>query len=160
MAATPSTVELVTDVARTLYAQGIPINQETEDSQYALFFEKHLANLFHNSSADFVIYDRTILDSISYAQANGNLAASWLQFAKTVAKNTIGRIDMYFFIPIEFPLHKDGVRPPDVRYQAQVNQAILEVLDECGPKYTTIVGGRENRVQQAVLRLSLAEESS
>src|SRR5438046_2491967 len=81
----PYNVEVVTDVARHLHAEGVPINQGTEESQYALFFERHVSNIFSEPDVDFVIYDRTILDSIAYATANGNLNAHWISFAKTVA---------------------------------------------------------------------------
>jgi len=59
------TAHVFTEVARSLKAEGIPINRETEESQYALFFEKHAFNLLTNDiEADCLIYDRTILDSL------------------------------------------------------------------------------------------------
>jgi len=143
-------VELVTEVARTLSAEGIPINRETAEDQYALFFEKHISNLFRETQADFVVYDRTILDSIAYATTNGNLAPPWIQFTKTVSQHVLNRIDVYFFIPIEIPLHDDGVRHTDADYQSQLDNAIMQVLRECRPSFTIVTGTREQRVHQAL----------
>lgn len=149
-----NSVHVVTDVARSLKAEGIPINQETVADQYAPFFERHFLNLFVDNDADFVIYDRTILDSLGYATANGNLALPWMRLIKTIALRVIPSIRIYFFIRIEFDLEDDGVRHIGSAYQAQVDQAIMEVLRECRPDAFAISGDRRRRVRQALSRIS------
>jgi thymidylate kinase len=148
-------VELVTQVARSLNAQGIAINRGTEEDQYALFFAKHISNLFRTTKSSVMIYDRTIIDSIAYATANGNLAKSWMQFAKVVAQNVIDRIDVYFYIPIEFSLEDDGIRPSDVAYQAQLDDAVLQLLREFRSDFAVVAGSRDERVAGAARRLNL-----
>src|ERR1043166_2086223 len=102
-------VHLCTEVARALQAEGIPINRGTEEWQYALFFQRHLSNLVVDHMTDYVIYDRTMLDSLSYAVVNNNLHESWVEFVISLFAELSKRIDVYFFIPIEFALESDGV---------------------------------------------------
>ena len=148
------TVEIKTDVARSLKGEGVPINQSTEDAQYALFFERHLDNLFAPPQTDVVLYDRTILDSIAYAIANKNLDSRWLSFAKKAAAHLLEGIDLYFYIPIEFAIEDDGVRATGAEYQNRVDQALVALFKESQLHVITIVGNRAERVEYATKIIS------
>lgn len=143
-------VEIKTDVARSLREEGVPINRGTEESQYPLFLERHLANLLDNGDSDFVVYDRTMLDTIAYATANGNLGDQWLSFLRKAATPLLHSIDTYFYIPIEFEIENDGVRATEREYQTEVDKALTEILKECRPNFITLTGGRDERVAEAL----------
>ena len=143
-------VEVKTDVARSLRDDGVPINRGTEESQYPLFLEKHLDNLFQEYDSDFVLYDRTMLDTIAYATANGNLDAKWLAFLRKNLTHILRTIDIYFYIPIEFGIEDDGVRATETEYQTKVDHALLDILKECWPKVVTLTGSREERAKKAM----------
>jgi thymidylate kinase len=143
-------VELVKEVARTLRAEGVPINQGTTESQYARFFEKHLYNLLIDRDTDYVIYDRTVLDSLGYARANGNLGESWTNLVTTISRFLIREIDVYFLIPVEFKLQADGIRDTDLSYQNTLSVAISAILGEFGIEFCTLKGSRTERVRRAL----------
>ncbi|HEY4487500.1 MAG TPA: AAA family ATPase [Candidatus Paceibacterota bacterium] len=143
-------VEVVTNVGRDLHAMGIPINKGTEESQYPLFLEKHIANIFKDWQSDFVIYDRTIVDTLAYGIANGNLDHRWISFLRKTAPHLLEIIDVYFYIPIEFEIEDDGVRATEGEYQADVDKALVDILKECRPDAVTLSGGRAERVEQAM----------
>jgi len=146
----PPSVCVLTDVARTLRTEGIRINRETEDSQYALFFEKHVCNLLADHSADYIIYDRTVLDSIAYAAVNGNLHEHWIRFMKSLSSLIMKKIDLYFFVPIEFPLRGDGIRDTEIEYQRHLDQALAEFVRQCRPEFQLITGTRSERLRLAL----------
>jgi thymidylate kinase len=146
----PYKAEVITDVARALHAQGIPINQGTEESQYALFFEKHISNLFIQSTSDYLIYDRTILDSLGYAAVNANLSQNWTHFVKTLSTYLMDRIDTYIFIPIEFALEGDGVRHTEIEFQRRVDGVMADIVRQCRVDVNVITGTRSERVGQAL----------
>lgn len=143
-------IEVVADVARTLLKQGVGINKNTREEEYPLFFDLHLRNILSERSADFVIFDRTILDSVAYAGVNEHLHPNWLSFVKSVTSYIAQQFEFYFFIPIEFALERDGVRPSEKDYQHAIEREIKSLLDEIHRPAIELIGGREMRVQQAV----------
>lgn len=145
-------IHIVTEVARTLKAEGVPINRETQGSQYALFFERHVSNLFTNHTVDYVVYDRTILDSLAYAVVNGNLDLNWIRFIRTLSSIILKNIDVYCFIPIEFALSADGVRNTEAEYQRKLHNTLLDMVQGCRRDFAMVTGSRSERVRQ-VLRL-------
>ena len=143
-------VDVKTDVARTLREEGVAINQQTEGAEYALFLEKHLDNLYAEPESDVVMYDRTMLDTIAYATANGNLDDRWLSFLRKAAAQLIRPVDLYLYISIEFGLEDDGIRATGQEYQTKVDQALMEILKECRSDILTLSGTRSERVEQAL----------
>jgi thymidylate kinase len=146
----PYSVEVIKDVARHLHAEGVPINQGTADAQYALFFERHVLNLCTHRSVDFVVFDRTIFDSIGYATANANLDKQWISFVKVLSTYLIERVDTYFYVPIEFSIVSDGVRATGLKYQEAVDRAMAEIIHECRPNVISLSGTRSERVARAL----------
>lgn len=149
-------VHVFTEVARALRAEGIPINRETKESQYALFFEKHVSNLFLGHSAEYLVYDRTILDSLAYGLVNGNLDQNWVRFVSTLASFIMKQVNWYFFIPIEFPLSADGIRNVETEYQTKVDEALVGLVRRTCPEFVMLTGSRSERVGRA---LSLIRQS-
>ena len=146
--------EVVTNVGRHLHAAGIPVNKGTKEEQYPLFLEKHLVNLLAEYGSEFVIYDRTMVDTIAYGVANGNLDPRWISFLLKAAPQFLNAIDAYFYIPIEFPIEDDGLRATEIDYQLQVDRAVVDILKQCRPNMIRLGGSREERVAQAMRNIS------
>ena len=144
------TVEVITNVSRHLFVSGVKVNKETEESEYPLFLEKHISNIFKDWGTDFVVHDRTIIDTIAYGTANGNLHPNWISFLTKAAPHLLRGIDVYFYIPVEFAIEDDGMRSLDTEYQAAVDRAQVAVLQACRPDAITLRGSRDERVARAL----------
>ena len=123
---------------------------DTHEADYALYFEKHLRNLLTPTDADVLILDRTILDTLCYAEVNRNLAPEWTGFVECLAAHILAGIACYFFIPIEFGLVDDGIRFIDREYQLKLERAISAKLNWIHPKHYVLRGTRAERVEKVI----------
>jgi hypothetical protein len=88
---------------------------------------------------------RSIYDTWAYAQLTVHQ-----DFHRNLfhwAKNHIW-YDYLFYVPIEFDLISDGVRPDGRKYQLQHDKRLKLILDYHGVPYHTLTGTLEQRVQQ------------
>ena len=58
-----------------------------------------------------------------------------------------------FYLPMEFGLVADGIRPRDVRYQQTVDQFIVDLLVNHRVHYIEVRGSLAERVRKAVQAL-------
>jgi thymidylate kinase len=143
-------VEVRTRVARDLKAKGIASDQFTDADEYPLYFRRHFENLLRPSAADVVILDRSVLDTIAYAQLNGNVSPVWLGLCERLAELLIPLVHMYFYIPVEFGVEDDGIRCTDNDYQSQLATIMETVIKAYYPTRIIMTGSREQRVQLAL----------
>jgi hypothetical protein len=143
-------VEIRTRVARGLKDVGISSDQQTEEEHYPLYLGVHIDNLLTVSSADYVILERTLFDTLAYATLNDNMRAAWMDFCLRLGELLTSRIRWYFFLPIEFALEDDGTRCVDAEYQARLGDTMLSLIERCRPDVRVVQGGREARVAQAM----------
>ena len=52
------------------------------------------------------------------------------------------------YVPIEFEIEDDGLRPADTAYQEKIDFFIKNILDTAGVKYITVTGTVEERAAQ------------
>ncbi len=143
-------VEMRARVARDLKDRGISSDERTSASDYAPYFERHIENLLKDSVSDYVLLDRSIVDTLAYARVNGNLEPSWMRLSYRLAQLLSGRIRWYFFVPIEFGIEDDGVRYVSSEYQRRLQDEMLSVLGGIFPHFVTVRGSREERISQAL----------
>lgn len=63
---------------------------------------------------------------------------------------------LIFYIPIEFPLEKDGVREEDIEFQKRVDVEIRNLLNVYYEGiYNTLTGNVDQRVEQVSLRIKV-----
>jgi len=137
-------------VARSLKRSGIPSDGDTREIDYPMYFEKHFKNIVAPTSADVLILDRTIVDTLSYAKVNANLSPQWIGLIESITGYLMTLVIKYFFIPIEFGIAEDGVRCIDPEYRVKVEHAILENLHRFRRDYQVLKGARPERVDQAI----------
>ena len=51
-----------------------------------------------------------------------------------------------YYLPIEFPIVLDGLRPDDPSFQADIDRRILDLLENHDVAYVTITGSVEQRL--------------
>ena len=57
---------------------------------------------------------------------------------------------LYCYLPIEFPLEIDNVRPSDVEYQKAVDSNIQRILKEYRLPYECITGSLDDRCKKVM----------
>ena len=100
-----------------------------------------------NSMQDF-ISDRTVIDVLAYANTmcRPSMTARLKEMVELhLEKNPY---DLVFYIPIEFPLEKDGIRFEDEQYQKMIDLQILKYLKRYKIPYITLTGTVEERLQK------------
>ena len=53
-----------------------------------------------------------------------------------------------FYLPIEFPIVLDGLRPDDPAFQAEIDARLLDILKWHDIDYRTIKGSVEERLEE------------
>ena len=63
------------------------------------------------------------------------------------------RYDHVFYLPVEFPIVLDGLRPDDTAFQADIDRRITDLLKGADVAFQTLTGtveARQEQVRQAV----------
>ena len=152
-------------LARTMIKEGYPLGKEASIESYIQYIVRQLRIEQKASKCDLFISDRTLLDPLSYAVVNNRnhfsaipesvialLEATWLLEMK--------QYDLYVFVPIEFDVQSDGIRPEGEEYRIAVDNQIYHFLNDNNVKYIRVTGSIEERrdqVLQALKQLDIYE---
>lgn len=148
-------VTLINEVARTLIAKGFKI---TPLSEYGIVhYMKEYLELERKAKGEFIISDRSLLDLYSYITVDKSpkIRKVYLDLIREVWQMEKDRYDIYFYIPIEFPMEQDGARSANEKYRQAVDRQIVRFLQQNGLKYVSIKGNRAKRVQVSLKSLNL-----
>lgn len=148
-------VTLNSQLARTLIKNGYPLGRNATTESYIQYIVAQLRAERFCEPCDLFISDRTLLDPLAYAIVNRNssnsavpeniielLRVTWLLETQQYA--------LYIFVPIEFDMSIDGVRPEGKDYQKKVEDQILSLLNEYDVNYITVSGTLEDRNRQVL----------
>ena len=148
-------VTLNTQIARSLIRKGYPLGKEATAESYVQYIIAQLSAEQDSSNCDLFISDRTLLDPLSYAIVNSKtmdsvVPQSIIEMMKRIWLLELQQYSLYIFVPIEFSMKKDGVRPEDDGYRALVEAQMKQLLEECHVRYIRVSGAPEDRNAQAV----------
>lgn len=150
-------VQLSKDVARSLARQGVQINTESSVNDYLAFLTVRLRDML-KLRADVVIYDRTLLDILTFMELNGD-AHGWLrELIEELIRWQMSQLSLYFYIPIEFESEEDGVRIAAPELNRRIDEITLGLLREYREDFITLRGSiseRVNTVLESVRQLGL-----
>jgi len=69
--------------------------------------------------------------------------------AREIATDDLrARYDHVFYLPVEFPIVLDGLRPDDAAFQADIDRRITTLLHEADVAYQPLTGTVEQRQDQ------------
>ena len=147
-------------IARSLIKNGYPLGKEATVQSYIQYIIAQLCAEEELKECDIFISDRTLLDPLAYAivnkkYVNSKVPSDIIELLKRVWLLELQQYDLYVFVPIEFPMPSDGVRPEDDEYRAKVEKQMITLLDENQVKYITVSGSCEKRVAQVKCSLNL-----
>lgn len=121
-------VELKPSPARDVINEGRGHDQATRPEDYAVYLEKHMKNLNEASGSGLVIFDRTLLDTLAFAELNRNLGEEWLSLLQQTAHAIANRLDIYFYLK-----NTDSAIFQEPSYDRRFDDALWSVLQRYRP---------------------------
>lgn len=119
------------------------------DILYLRLLEEHFSRLHSPSGCACCIYDRSLVDLLTYYRLEGPGNPAFISLVSELLRWYVASIDLFFYLPMEFPLVADGRRPVSEAYQTQVDEMLKTVAGEAAIEWTVIAGSIEERVTKA-----------
>jgi nicotinamide riboside kinase len=155
--AEPLDLPLLPEAAREVAALGFKLDKDATPEVETLIFLKHYYNeLIH---PDFVA-DRSIVDVMAYAgwvldnQEWRKETALFDECRKIAEFNLRRQYTHVFYLPIEFPIVVDDLRPDDPVFQQDIDRRIVELLETNDVAYETLTGDVPTRLKALMERVS------
>jgi AAA domain len=142
---------LLPEVAREVAAQGFRLDKDASPETEALIFLKQYNNEL--ATLEFV-GDRSLIDVMAYAgwvldhQVRRKEMALWDECLRLAERRLRSSYSDVYYLPIEFPIVLDGLRPDDPGFQKDIDERIVGLLAAHGLNYVTITGTVEARLSQ------------
>ncbi|MFN2608533.1 MAG: AAA family ATPase [Acidimicrobiales bacterium] len=148
---------LLPEVAREVVELGFPLDQSaTAETETLILLKQWRAEASH----DHFVADRSIYDVLAYAdwvmeqdrppRKEDHL---WAEAREIANRDLRARYDHVFYLPVEFPIVLDGLRPDDTGFQADIDRRIRRLLESADVQYHTLSGTVEDR--QASVRATV-----
>ena len=154
--AEPLKLSLLPEAAREVAALGFKLDKDATPETETLIFLKHLYN--EMAHANFVA-DRSLLDVMAYAgwvldhQERRKETALFDECRKIAEYQLRSQYTHVFYLPIEFPIVLDGLRPDDPDFQKDIDERILKLLEVNDVAYEPLTGDVETRVKTLMERV-------
>lgn len=142
----------IKEIVRTLKDQGIRINRDADHYSQCKILEEHYKNTFRYPN---FITDRCAVDAFVYAiydYTHGKYSFEEHKEHEKRFLETIKEYDIFYFLPIEFEIEKDGVRDTDKLYQKEINNLFLTVYKKYNISYQILSGTVEERLKRFLVR--------
>ena len=130
---------------------GFPLDQTaTAETETLIFLKQWRAELVHDS----FVADRSLFDVLAYADWVMEHAEDrkenhlWQESREIATLDLRGRYHHVFYLPVEFPIVLDGLRPDDTAFQADIDRRIQELLEGHDVTYHSLSGSVAQRQEQ------------
>jgi nicotinamide riboside kinase len=144
---------LLPEVAREIVDLGFKLDKDATVETETLIFLRQ----YHNEQThpEFV-GDRSLVDVMAYAswvlenQERRKEFALWdtcLDIAKHHLRSQYSHV---FYLPVEFGIVPDGLRPMDPDFQADIDRRMVHLLEVNDIRYATLTGSVEDRMDALV----------
>jgi len=138
----------IPEIARILITKGFKLNQDITEYGIINYITEYLKHE-RIIQSDIVVSDRSLIDLLAYVKTNNSpkIRQKYLDLIEEVVFEESKRFDCYIYIPIEFPLIFDNVRPSDISYQKKVDNTFLQLFDYYRITPVKIAGSIEERTK-------------
>ena len=147
---------LLPEVAREVVELGFKLDKDaTVETETLIFLRQYYNEMVHT---DF-IGDRSLIDVMAYAswvldnQERRKEFALWDTCVDIASHHLRSQYTKVFYLPIEFGIVLDGLRPDDPAFQQDIDNRMLHLLDAHDVKYETLTGSVEERLDELVGKL-------
>jgi len=143
---------LLPEVARQVVELGFPLDMSaTAETETLIFLKQWRAEASH----DAFVADRSVYDVLAYADwvmehqdQSRKENHLWWESREIALLDLRARYDHVFYLPIEFPIVLDGLRPDDTAFQADIDRRIVHLLETNDVDHHTLTGSVEARQQE------------
>ncbi len=143
---------LLPEVARQVVELGFALDMSaTAETETLIFLKQWRAEASHER----FVADRSLYDVLAYAEwvmehndATRKENHLWYESREIALFDLRARYDHVFYLPIEFPIVLDGLRPDDTAFQADIDRRIRHLLEAADVSYRTLTGSVEARQDQ------------
>jgi deoxyadenosine/deoxycytidine kinase len=143
---------LLPEVAREVVQLGFPLDQSaTAETETLIFLKQWRAEAIH----DRFVADRSIYDVLAYADwvmehQDGSRKENhlWYESREIATLDLRARYDHVFYLPVEFPIVLDGLRPDNPEFQADIDRRVVDLLKGADVAFTTLTGSVPERQEQ------------
>jgi nicotinamide riboside kinase len=154
--AEPLGLPLLPEAAREVVKLGFKLDKDATPETETLIFLKQ----FYNEMAhpEFV-GDRSLVDVMTYAgwvldnREWTKEMALWEECRRIASHHLRSQYTHVFYLPIEFPIVPDGLRPLDPDFQAEIDRRMLDILDTHDIKFETLTGTVDARMHELLDRI-------
>jgi predicted ATPase len=142
---------LLPEVAREVAGMGFRLDKDALPETEALIFLKQYNNEL--STREFV-GDRSLIDVMAYAgwvldnQPRRKEMALWDECVRMAERSLRSAYSHVYYLPIEFPIVLDGLRPDDPQFQEDIDHRIVALLEAHGMSYVTLTGSVQARLRE------------
>jgi nicotinamide riboside kinase len=154
--AEPLGLPLLPEAAREVAALGFKLDKDATPEVETLIFLKHYYNeMVH---PDFVA-DRSLVDVLAYAgwvldNQEWRKETALFEECKKLAQHRLrSQYSHVFYLPIEFPIVPDDLRPMDPDFQREIDERIVGLLETYDVAYETLTGDVPTRVKAVLERV-------
>ena len=143
---------LLPEVARQVVELGFALDMSaTAETETLIFLKQWRAEASHER----FVADRSIYDILAYAdwvmEHNDPTRKEnhlWYEAREIALFDLRARYDHVFYLPIEFPIVLDGLRPDDTAFQADIDRRMRHLLDAADVSYRSLTGSVASRQEQ------------
>ncbi|TMK17495.1 MAG: ATP-binding protein [Actinobacteria bacterium] len=146
----PLGLPLLPEAAREVAALGFKLDKDATPEVETLIFLKHFYNeMIH---PDFIA-DRSLVDVLAYAgwvldnQERRKETALFDECRKIAEYRLRSQYSHVFYLPIEFPIVLDDLRPNDPEFQKDIDRRIVNLLESNDVAYETLTGDVPTRIK-------------
>lgn len=150
---------MLPEAAREVVALGFKLDKDATPETETLIFLKQFNN---ELSTERFVGDRSLIDVMAYAgwvldnQPRTKEMALWEECEQLAERRLRTAYSHVFYLPIEFPIVLDGLRPDDPEFQREIDRRVLQLLDTHGIVYDTITGSVDERMAKILRGLGRA----
>jgi len=141
---------LLPEVAREVVELGFKLDKDaTVETETLIFLRQYYNEMIHAS----FVGDRSLVDVMAYAswvlenQERRKEFALWDTCLSIAKHNLRSQYTDVFYLPIEFGIVPDGLRPMDEEFQQDIDKRMLHFLKLYDVQYKTLTGSVEDRMQ-------------
>lgn len=142
---------LLPETAREVVSLGFKLDKDATPETETLIFLKQYNN---EMSTEQFVGDRSLIDVMAYAgwvldnQVPSKERALWEECEKLAERRLRGNYSHVFYLPIEFPIVPDGLRPEDPVFQAEIDERLTSILKYHDIGYRELRGSVEERIDE------------
>ncbi|MEA2452825.1 MAG: hypothetical protein QOG04_1535 [Actinomycetota bacterium] len=142
---------LLPEVAREVVELGFKLDKDASPETETLIFLRQYSNEL--STPEFV-GDRSLIDVMAYAgwvldnQTRTKEFYLWDECVRLAERRLRTSYSHVFYLPIEFPIVLDGLRPDDPEFQKDIDERLLGLLRANDIEYETITGAVDERIEK------------